>query len=100
MLGWISIEQYWIAAITVLFDVLNVISTRKLITTLAEDKITYASFPKKTILWDDLNGVILKDDLLTIDFKNNKLIQQSIDENSRSINEAEFNEFCRQQLKK
>jgi hypothetical protein len=34
-----------------------------------------------------------------MDFKNNKLLQQLIDENSISINEKEFNDFCKEQLK-
>ena len=40
-------------------------------------------------------NVILKDNILTIDFKNNKLIQVEIENN---INEIQFNEFARQQL--
>ena len=63
------------------------------------DKILYPSLPQKNISWPELNAIILKDGLLTIDFKNNKLIQQTIDENS-TVNEQDFNEFCRQQLKK
>jgi hypothetical protein len=40
----------------------------------------------------------MKDGVLTIDFKNNKIIQQSIDEARSSVNEKEFNEFCQKQL--
>lgn len=50
------------------------------------------------IRWGQLNNLILKDDLLTIDLKNNKLIQQYLDESSGPVNEKEFNDFCQKQL--
>ena len=72
---------------------------KKTLVSIFTDKILYPSLPQKNISWPELNAIILKDGLLTIDFKNNKLIQQTIDENS-TVNEQDFNEFCRQQLKK
>jgi hypothetical protein len=65
-----------------------------------ESEIIYPAWPVRKISWKELNNVILKDSILTIDLKNNKLIQQSIDEIKTSVNEKEFNEFCRQQLNK
>lgn len=41
--------------------------------------------------WADFNNVILKDGLLSLDFKNNKIKYFTIEE---PINEAEFNSFC------
>ena len=56
-------------------------------------------FPKRIIIWEELQNVILKDGLLTIDFKNNMIIQSEIlPAESNFINEAEFNEFCRSRL--
>jgi hypothetical protein len=52
------------------------------------------------VSWDEVNNVILKDGLLTIDFKNNKLFQHIILNSEEDISEKEFNEFCRQQLNK
>jgi hypothetical protein len=43
---------------------------------------------------------MIKDGLLTIDFKNNRIIQQQIANISSGIDEKEFNDFCRQQLNK
>ena len=42
--------------------------------------------------------MILKDDLLTIDFKNNKIIQQLIEKTEHPVDEKEFNDFCSKQL--
>jgi hypothetical protein len=51
----------------------------------------------RLIEWNELTNVIKKHDLLTIDFKSNKLLQVQII-NDDDINEEEFNLFCREQL--
>jgi hypothetical protein len=99
VLSWINMYQFWMAAIPLVFGILSSISPKTSIAFFSKEKIFYPSFPPKTIIWSDLNNVILKDGLLTIDFKNNKLIQQPVVENETSIDEKEFNDFCRQQLK-
>lgn len=48
--------------------------------------------------WTALNNVILKDNLLTIDFINNKLYQILIEEDIDEIGEKAFNAFCAAQL--
>ena len=54
----------------------------------------------KTVIfpWTEMDNVILKDNLLTIDFKTNKIIQVEILENSRMVDETEFNLFCKEQM--
>jgi hypothetical protein len=44
--------------------------------------------------WTEFSNVILKDDLLTLDFKTNKLIQLSIEDRQPAVDEKGFNEFC------
>ncbi len=51
----------------------------------------------RIIEWNELTNVIKKYDFLTIDFKNNKLLQVHVI-NADNIDEDEFNQFCRQQL--
>jgi hypothetical protein len=75
-------------------------SLQKPIVSINERQVIYPSFPKKIIDWQDLSNLIIKDGLLTIDFKNNKIIQQQIADISSTIDEKEFNDFCRQQLNK
>ncbi len=98
--GWIMREQYLFAGITLFFQMLHELSLRKKQVIVSEEMIIYPSFPLKKINWKDLNNSLLKDGLLTIDFKNDKVIQQRIDDSKTSVNEKEFNEFCRQQLNK
>ena len=100
ILAWINIEYYWMAGITLLFDIFSKITTRNLEVAFTKNDIQYPSFPIKKIKWDEVAQVILKDGLLTIDFKSNKIIQQTIDEIKTPVDEKEFNDFCRQQLNK
>jgi hypothetical protein len=51
---------------------------------------------KKKIPWTALGSVILKDGMLTLDFKNNTLIQKEVlDDDDPDADEDEFNEYCR-----
>lgn len=63
-----------------------------------EEGIIINSFPKKSYRWALLSNVVLKDCILTIDFKNNKLIQKETQEDTTELEEKEFNEFCRSKL--
>jgi predicted neutral ceramidase superfamily lipid hydrolase len=47
--------------------------------------------------WSEFNNVVLKDGLLTLDFRNNKLIQLAVSEVDLPP-EQSFNEFCRSQI--
>lgn len=62
------------------------------------DEIVFNSFPKKSYQWSDLQNVVLKDNVLTIDFRNNKLIQKETDAPVSYSIETEFNGFCANML--
>ena len=51
----------------------------------------------RVVEWTQLSNVLKKHDLLTLDFKNNKLLQVQVI-NADHIDEDEFNQFCQQQL--
>ncbi len=65
-----------------------------------ETEVVFNTFPRKHYQWDELSNVVLKDGLLTLDFKNNKLLQKEIDSQTTPQLEKEFNEFCRSILSK
>jgi len=64
------------------------------------NEIVFNSLFKKRISWKELTNVILKDNLLTMDFKNNRLVQREVDdeEEEDDATEEEFNSFCRSML--
>ncbi len=74
------------------------ISTRKLQITVSEEGVSYPSFPAKNIQWPAISNLILKDDILTIDLKNNKIYQHQVAYTDNAVNEREFNDFCSKKL--
>lgn len=99
-LTWLKEGYWWLAIILLVFIALDIIAHRKLVVKISEKKIEIPYFPEKKADWNEMSNVILKDGLLTIDFKNNKILQQMILNSDWDVNEKEFNEFCRQQLNK
>ena len=63
-----------------------------------ETGLTVNSMPSKKYPWHEVSNVVLKDDILTVDLYNNKIIQKAIDSEIDSETEKEFNEFCRSHL--
>lgn len=61
-------------------------------------EIVINSLFRKRFQWSEMSNVVLKDGLLTVDFKNNKLFQKEIDEGEHEASEEEFNQWCREQL--
>jgi hypothetical protein len=54
---------------------------------------------KKKFPWTSFQSVLLKDGLLTLDFKNNRLIQKEVlDDDEPDAPEDEFNDYCRSKL--
>lgn len=97
--SWMLLEQWWLMIFSSGIIGLYVISSRKLVLVVSKESIIYPSFPKKIIAWSELQNVILKDGLLTLNFKSDRFIQQVIDSSANNTNEKEFNEFCSQQVR-
>jgi hypothetical protein len=62
--------------------------------------IIFNTLFKKKYNWSDVNNVILKDGLLTLDFTNNRIFQKEIDEGESEASEEEFNAWCTDQLER
>jgi len=95
IIAWILSGFYLAAAANFILFLLQDIIRRKLVVLIFEDRLIYPSFPRKTLMWDELNNVVLRDGILTIDLKGDKLMQNEI---MTVINESEFNEYCRGRL--
>lgn len=96
---WLIIGKFLIAIMLIIVAGLGFYINRKLVVYFSKDKIIFPSFITKTYSWDEVSNVILKDDILTIDLKNNKLLQSIIStESATLINEDEFNAFCMERL--
>jgi hypothetical protein len=96
---WLFLGMIGFGLLDMTFAVLGFIAFRKLQLKFFDDKIEFPSFPKKQFLWDEVENLILKDNILTIDFKNNKLLQFTLLEaDNENLNEADFNSFVQQKM--
>ena len=67
------------------------------------DGITISNLIPKTSSWSEIDNVVLKGGILTIDYKNNKLIQLETDDeedDEYDVEDDEFNNYCNSQLRK
>ena len=100
VLGWLFLGLYWVA-IPVCFVTYLSSNIKKIFRfSFSVEEIRIDSFPVRIIQWSKIQNLILKDGLLTIDLKNNHLIQSEIlliQPDTKSA--ADFNEFCQSQLK-
>ncbi|GGH66409.1 hypothetical protein HNQ91_001878 [Filimonas zeae] len=62
------------------------------------NNISITGFPEKKLEWATFSNVVLKDNLLTLDYRNNKLFQAEIPYNVSAEEESRFNAFAAAQL--
>ena len=94
---WVGLHNYFIAFICVLMGILYHLSLQKLQFIFNDNIVKKMNFPKAEYSWNRFSNVMLRDNILTLDFSNNKLFQLEI-ENEKNISDIEFNEFAHQQL--
>ena len=96
---WMLIGFYLMGFLLLSFALTGLFALRKLKVEIDNHHIAYPSFPRKKIAWNEVSNLILKDNILTIDLKNNKLLQHTIDENeNEDLDEQAFNTFVQQQI--
>jgi len=97
---WFILGKYLLALCILCFAVIGSYTNKKFKVAFTDTKIIYPSFPVKTFLWSEVSNVMMKDNVLTIDLKSNKLIQVVIENKSiEEIDETSFNDFCQRNLK-
>jgi hypothetical protein len=111
--SWIGLQNYLLAFACIVMGILYHLALQKLLFIFNKDFIKKMNFPQAEYSWNMFSNVLLRDNILTLDFNNNKLIQAEIvqgppygenvqrtPDGDKSINEVEFNTFARQQLLK
>jgi hypothetical protein len=58
----------------------------------------HKSFSNKMYNWTEISNVVIKDQLITVDFKNNRLLQLETDQHSEDT--SAFNAFCQRMISK
>jgi hypothetical protein len=99
IMGWSFMHQFWVAIVLLLLMVMGSFIRKRFVFTFDSQCISINTFPPTIFKWHQLNNVILRDGILTVDFRNNKLLQgEIINTTNNYISEQEFNEFCRLML--
>ncbi len=95
---WFTYQAYLpMVLIAVVVLLVKYLQTKKNEVIVSSDMITMKGVvATKKIPWQDIDNLILKDGLLSIDLKSNKLFQFDIVTND--ISEIQFNQFCLKQL--
>lgn len=100
-LGWYNMaDGFWISLIYLLAAILEKQVKFPEEIAFDETEIVLNTFPKKRYTWNQLNNVVLKDGLLTVDFKNDHLIQKELESDITINIEQEFNAYTKALLEK
>jgi hypothetical protein len=93
--SWVMLHNYQIAFACMLLGFLYHLSLQQLQFIFSENFVRKMNIPQKKYLWETVDNVVLRDNILTIDLKDNTLIQGEIESD---INETQFNAFAKQHL--
>jgi hypothetical protein len=63
-----------------------------------DKEVVINSLIRRRYPWSAFNNIILKDNLLTLDFTNNRLLQRETEDEEGDAEEDEFNDYCRARL--
>ena len=96
-LGWVlgPERNTWMAALYVIAGLLEKQVKFPHEIGFSTDEISFNSLPRKVLYWSEIENVVIKDGLITIDQKNNKIIQKEIEGYVTAAIEKEFNDFAR-----
>jgi uncharacterized membrane protein len=98
-LGWaFQKDWWWLAIIYFIAAALEKQVKFPLEIAFDEQEIVVNSLPRRHYHWNELTNAVLKDGILTIDLKNNTLIQKEIEDPGSAKTENDFNEFCRNRI--
>jgi hypothetical protein len=100
-MGWIDMPFLpWISIFFILLAFLEYQTKRPLEIGFDQDRVVINTLFRQRHDWTVFNNIILKDGLLTLDFKSNRLIQKEVadDDDEDDADEEEFNAYCRERL--
>ena len=97
---WVLLSNYIGLVIVVLLILFTgVIRKRKTFILFGKEEIIFQYIlSSKKYRWQQMDNVILKDGLLTVDFKNNHLLQVEAIQEGGAFSETQFNEYCKNLL--
>ena len=100
-LVWTTMPYFpWLFILFLLLGLMERQAKKDLEIGFSDDRIVFNNFPRKQYSWNDFSNIVLKDNLLTLDFTNNKILQRETIDEEGDADEDEFNAYCESQLSK
>lgn len=100
-IGWAAMpENKWVFAPFVIMALFEHMAKKPLEIGFSDETVVINTLFRRKYRWTDFNNIIIKDDLLTLDFKNNRLLQRETIDEEGDAEEDEFNIYCRDRLAK
>ncbi len=96
--SWLTTPFFFIAIVPLLFWLYLYDVNREKKFIFKNDSIISPDILKQKNSWTEFENIVLKDGLLTLDYKNNKLLQIYITQEGNAQYEKSFNQFCQQQI--
>jgi hypothetical protein len=100
-LGWLTMPIIpWIGLIFGVLAFLEHQAKRPLEIGFDRDRVVINTLIRRRHQWSAFNNIVLRDGLLTLDFKSNRLLQREVadDDDDDYADEEEFNAYCRDRL--
>lgn len=89
----------WISLVLIVLALLEYQAKYSVEIGFSTEEIVMNTFLKKRFAWGQFNGILLKDGILTMDFKSNRVWQLEVeDDEEDDADEDEFNQWCRGRL--
>lgn len=96
---WASMPYYpWLSIPFIVMGLLERQAKKNLEIGFHQNEVVFNSFPRKSYAWEDFSNIVLRDNILTLDFTSNRLFQRETIDEEGDADEDEFNEYCRLRL--
>lgn len=99
IMGWLSLQFFLLALFLAAWAFMGLKIKEHFFLKLDKAGLSLHTFYNKNYGWNDLQNIILKDGLLTLDLTTNKIYQATIIEQIPADGETNFNLFCNEQMK-
>ena len=98
IMGWLSLQFFLLALFLAAWAFMGLKIKEHFWLKLDSSGLSLHTFYIKEYAWSDLQNIILRDGMLTLDLKTNKIFQATVIEQIPGDGEESFNIFCRAQM--
>jgi len=96
---WASMPYYpWLSIPFIVMGLLERQAKKNLEIGFDAEQIVFNNFPRKYYGWQDFSNIVLRDNILTLDYADNRLFQRETIDEEGDADEDEFNAYCQTRL--